>query len=98
VIAWLTRRFSRDPGQLGLFDGAPSRDASGRDLTVRDLMLRESSVRPAPPAVPERTAPASRLPADTCTTAPPRSARPDAAVFLQQLKNSPAKALPVKFK
>jgi hypothetical protein len=86
VIAWLTRRFSRDPGQLGLFEGAPSRDVSGRDLAVRDLPVRESPGRPAPPSLPEWTAPASRLSADTGTTVPPRTARPDAAQFLQQLQ------------
>jgi hypothetical protein len=79
VIAWLTRRFSRDPGQLGLFEGA-----SPREL-LRDLPSR-APVAPSP----DRPAPASRLPAGTVAPSPTagavRTARPDAAQFLAQLQ------------
>ncbi len=74
MIAWLTRRFSRDPGQMGLFDSG---------TTTQEPMR---GVVPSP--TPERHVSPSRLPGDTCTSLPsPRhGARPDAGAFLAQLQ------------
>jgi len=87
VIAWLTRRFSRDPGQLGLFDGEPA---------VRELPLRATpgpvSTRPALPlsASPLPAEPPSRLPPESCdaSAAPPGAEAPDADRLLHQLRAS----------
>ncbi len=79
VIAWLTRRFSRDPGQLGLFE-VP---VSHRDVAVRVPVV------PPIPVVPN--ARPSRSPAvDVCipVTAAPRRAPHDADRFLAQLRDN----------
>jgi len=74
VIAWLTRRFSRDPGQMGLFDSAPATHEPMRGVV--------------PLPTPERRESPSRLPVGTCASLPsPRhDARPDAGAFLVQLQ------------
>lgn len=82
MIAWLTRRFSRDPGQLGLFEGA----------TPTHELLTRAPLLPAPPPPPSRLPQMlpTRLPTESCvaTGAPSCAAAPDADVFLNQLRSA----------
>lgn len=51
MIAWLTRKFSRDPGQLGLFELVAPREARARPLPAAPPKSRtDLSVAPAPVA------------------------------------------------
>ena len=80
MIAWLTRRLSRDPGQLGLFELA----APQRDDPVRQTLAPAAPVSVQKPA---HTAPSRRPDGGCIATIPERGAAPpDAECFLAQLR------------
>jgi hypothetical protein len=93
VITWLTRKFSRDPGQMGLFDllspaplrrppepaVAPGAERLLRDEDDADDAVRSDSVRDAQSRC-ESGAPSPRA------TAPTPTVPPDAAAFLHVLR------------
>ncbi len=86
MIAWLTRKFSRDPGQLGLFEiatQAPDRGLLHERTTASHLLpvpLPPTDV--LPPRVPIRPSPAPS-PTDSHTV---RETRPDPDAFLHALR------------
>ncbi|MBC7844647.1 MAG: SprT-like domain-containing protein [Gemmatimonadaceae bacterium] len=76
MIAWLTRKFSRDPGQLGLFE------------VVAPSVVRQPAVRSAPePVVPARGAPSlERIDALHAPLARSAAAPRDPDAFLHALR------------